>query len=198
MGCLLGCSWDTLGVSWASLGSVWGRFWGLLGCILIGLSLKSELQRSLAAKTRFSTTFRQFFVNFQHRASASHSSRLERERSRLFSLFLAFCLSFLLRFLSFLAQNEPKIEEKHKKGAEKKEEGAEKREKCARERLGSALGRLPSILGVPGGRSVERAGGLGYLARMQVSEGFGPWRLPKCCKVCHFRDVAISSILASQ
>ena len=78
------------------------------------------------------------------------------------------------------------------------EKRAEKRKKCSRERLGNALERRPSISGVPRGGSLECAAGLGLPSRTCVSEGLGFKSEEKCCKVARFRDVAISSIFASQ
>ena len=99
-------------------------------------------------------------------------------------------------------QNEAKMVPKRAREEEKRqrrsEKRAEKRQKCSPERLGSALGRRPSISGVPGGGSVERTAPLGEPSRTCVSEGLGPKSEEKCCNVARFRDLAISSIFASQ
>ena len=81
------------------------------------------------------------------------------------------------------------------KRAEKRENRAEKREESVyRATRGDSLRFRGSVGGGDGGKR-----GYSWLpSRPRVSEGFGPWRLRKCCKVSHFRDVAISWIFASQ
>ena len=86
-------------------------------------------------------------------------------------------------------------EEKRQRRSEKR---AEKRQKCAQERRRSALERLPTILRVPGGGTVERTTPFALPSRPCVSEGLSPKSDEKCCKVARFRDLAISSIFASQ
>ena len=94
-------------------------------------------------------------------------------------------------------QNAPKTLPKRQKGGGEKR-GEKKRRFPTRPGPKKKWTRKSEEILQSGGGTVERAAPFGYLARPCVLDGFSPWRLRKCCKVAHFRDVAISLIFASQ